>query len=282
MAFHLAFSLMKMRSSLVLADERAVGGDFDDVELVDFHELVGFGHGGAGHAGDAFVEFEEVLQRDGGHGLGFGFDVDAFLGFDGLVEAVGPLPADHEAAGEFIDDDDFAVLHDVFFVFFVDDVGAEGLLEQVRPVHVAADVEAADAGVFLGFLNAFVGEVDGFAVEFDLVHLHFFGEVFLGFDEFFLGGDFGGFEGFGFGGILGILDVAFEAFDFSLGGFDGEGERARRACWLRSACGRLRQRTCSRGASSWAGPEMMSGVRASSMRMESTSSTMAKSSLPCT
>jgi hypothetical protein len=38
---------------------------------------------------------------------------DAFLGLDGLVQAVGPAPARHQAAGELVDDDDLAVLHDV-------------------------------------------------------------------------------------------------------------------------------------------------------------------------
>jgi hypothetical protein len=32
------------------------------------------------------------------------------------VQAVGPAPARHQAAGEFVDDDDFAVLHDVVLV----------------------------------------------------------------------------------------------------------------------------------------------------------------------
>ncbi len=36
-----------------------------------------------------------------------GIDGDLFLGFDGLVEAVAPGAVGHEAAGEFVDDDDF-------------------------------------------------------------------------------------------------------------------------------------------------------------------------------
>jgi hypothetical protein len=91
---------------IFLPPHLAVGGNGDDVELVDFPELGRLGHGGAGHAADFVVELEEVLQRDGGEGLRFFLDFDAFLGLDGLVQAVAPLAAFHFAAREFIDDDD--------------------------------------------------------------------------------------------------------------------------------------------------------------------------------
>ena len=48
---------------------------------------------------------------------------DAFLGFDGLVEAVGPAAAGHQAAGELVDDDDFAVFDHVFDVALVERSG---------------------------------------------------------------------------------------------------------------------------------------------------------------
>ena len=105
------------------AQHLAVGGDDDDVELVDLVELGGFGLGGAGHAGELFVHAEVVLEGDGGEGLVFLADGDAFLGFDGLVEAVGPAAAGHEAAGELVDDDDFAVLDDVLDVALVEVCG---------------------------------------------------------------------------------------------------------------------------------------------------------------
>ena len=105
------------------AEHRAVGGDDDDVELVDLVELGGFGLGGAGHAGELFVHAEVVLEGDGGEGLVFLADGDAFLGFDGLMEAVGPAAAGHEAAGELVDDDDFAVFDDVLDVALVEACG---------------------------------------------------------------------------------------------------------------------------------------------------------------
>ncbi len=156
---------------VVDAVDRAVGGDGDDVELVDLHELVGLGEGGARHAGAFVVELEEVLDGNGGHGLGFFLDRDVLLGLAGLVETVGPLPADHEASGELVDDDDLAVLDDVVLVALVDDVGAEGLLDEVGAVHVGPDVEAADLGFVLGDLDAVVGQADALAFELDDVEL---------------------------------------------------------------------------------------------------------------
>ena len=137
----------------------AVGGNADDVELVDLPEFAGLGHGRAGHAADLLVELEEVLQRDRGQRLVLFLDLHAFLGFDGLVQAVAPLAAFHQAAGELVDDDDLAVLHDVVHVALVEVMGLERVVDQVRPLHVAGRVEALDAGQPLGLADAFVGQV---------------------------------------------------------------------------------------------------------------------------
>ena len=138
---------------------RLVGGHGDDVELVDLPELGGLGHGRAGHAADLVVELEEVLQRDRGQRLVLFLDLHAFLGLDRLVQAVAPLAARHQAAGELVDDDDFAVLHDVVHVALVEVVGLERVVDQVRPLHVAGRVEALDAGQLLGLADALVGQV---------------------------------------------------------------------------------------------------------------------------
>ena len=72
------------------------------------------------YAQELGVKAEVVLEGDGGQRLVFGLDGHTFLGFHGLVQAVAPAAAGHEAAREFIDDDDFrvvfAVLHHVVLV----------------------------------------------------------------------------------------------------------------------------------------------------------------------
>ena len=76
-----------------------------DVQLVDLLELGRLGLGRAGHAGQLLVHAEVVLEGDGGQRLVLALDLDAFLGLDGLVQAVGPAPAGHQAAGELVDDE---------------------------------------------------------------------------------------------------------------------------------------------------------------------------------
>jgi hypothetical protein len=113
---------------LVVRSLRIIGLDGRDdhrFQTVDLVELVGFGVGRAGHAGQLAVHAEVVLEGDRGERLVLGLDLHAFLGLDGLVQAVGPAPAGHQAAGEFVDDDHFAVLHDVVLVAVEQIVGAQ-------------------------------------------------------------------------------------------------------------------------------------------------------------
>ena len=104
-------------------------------------------------------------------------DLDAVagvLGLDRLVQAVGPLPADHQPAGELVDDDDrhlavFGVAHhDVVLVALVEVVRLQRVVDQVRPLHVAGGVEALDAGELLGLADALVGQVAGVLLLLDL------------------------------------------------------------------------------------------------------------------
>ena len=110
----------------------AVGRDFNHVELVDIAEFGGFRGGGAGHAGELVIEAEVVLECDRRQRLVFRLDVDAFLGFDRLVEAFGQAPAMHHAASEFIDQNDFVVLNDVVLVALEQLVRAQRLISVVH------------------------------------------------------------------------------------------------------------------------------------------------------
>ena len=127
------------------ADHRPVGRDHGDFELVDLLELRGFRLRRTGHAGELLVHAEVILEGDGGERLVLALDLDAFLGFDGLVQTVAPAAAGHQAAGELVDDDDLAVLHHVILVLLEDDVGLEGLLDVVVPLDVLRLVHVADA-----------------------------------------------------------------------------------------------------------------------------------------
>jgi len=126
------------------ADAGLVRRDDDDGQLVDLEKLGGFGLGCAGHAREFFVHAEVVLDRDRGVGPRLALDGDVFLGFDGLVEPVGPATTRHHTAGVFVDDHDLAFLDDVLDVAFVQGVGAQQLRDGV-------DVLGDDGVVVLRF-----------------------------------------------------------------------------------------------------------------------------------
>ena len=90
------------------ANERAVGRNGHNIEFIDLPKFVGLGHGGSRHAGKLAVEFEKVLQGNGGKGLGFFLDLHTItnmLGLNRLVKAIRPLAANHQTPGKFVDDD---------------------------------------------------------------------------------------------------------------------------------------------------------------------------------
>ena len=122
---------------LLDADHVAVGGNDDDVEVVDLRELAASVSAVPVMPDELLVLAEVVLEGDGGERLVLALDLDAFLGFDGLVQAVAPVAARHQAAGELVDDDDLAVLDHVLHVELIVDVRAERLLDVVEQRHVA-------------------------------------------------------------------------------------------------------------------------------------------------
>ena len=105
----------------------AVRRNDDDVQIVNALEFVRFRFRRTRHTGQFFVHTEVVLNRDGSQRLRFAFDLHIFLGFKSLVQTFGETAARLRTAREFIDDDDFVVLHDVMDVDFEQAVSAQQL-----------------------------------------------------------------------------------------------------------------------------------------------------------
>ena len=129
---------------VVRPDERAVGRDDHDVQLVDLGELRGLGVGRAGHARQLLVHPEVVLEGDRGERLVLALDPNPLLGLDRLVEAVRPPSARHQPAGELVDDDHLPVLQHVVHVALEERVGPESLLDVVEGVDVDGVVQVLD------------------------------------------------------------------------------------------------------------------------------------------
>ena len=133
----------------VVADHLAVRRDDEHRQLVDLAELGVLGDGRTGHAGELLVHAEVVLQGDGGQRLVLLADVHALLGLDGLVQALGVAAADHQAAGELVDDEHLAVLDDVVDVALEQELGLQRLLEVVDELAGRVAVDVLDAGQLL-------------------------------------------------------------------------------------------------------------------------------------
>ena len=139
---------------VILADDRAVGGDGNDVQTVDLGELGGLRLCRTGHTGQLLIHTEVVLEGDGRQRLALGGDLHALLGLDGLMEALVVTAADHQATGKLIDDEHFAVLHDVINVALHHTVGLDGLIDVVGEGHILCGSEVLDLEIFLGLLDA--------------------------------------------------------------------------------------------------------------------------------
>src|SRR6185437_11774710 len=137
-----------------------VGRDDHDFQAVDLLKFRGFRFRRSGHAGQLLVHAEIVLEGDGGQGLVLALDLDVFLGFDRLVQAIRPPPARHQASGELIHDDDFAILHYILDVALVQRVGLHSSIDVVFEVPVFGIGNVSDAQKLLDFFPANVSDRD--------------------------------------------------------------------------------------------------------------------------
>ena len=100
--------------------------------MVDVVKFSGFGFGRTGHTRQLRVETEVVLNRDGGQGLRFTFDIHAFLRFNSLMQAFAPTATRQDTTREFVHDHHLVVLHHVLFVAVVQGISAQQLVHDVQ------------------------------------------------------------------------------------------------------------------------------------------------------
>ena len=133
----LAFGRRVNQIDAVVTDDRLICRNRDDVHIIDIAELFFFRFRRTGHAGQFLVFAEIVLERDCRHRHRFILDFEAFLGFDRLMEPVRIAAAFHEAAGELVDDDHFAVLDNVIDIFLHRNMRFQRLIDRVVQADVA-------------------------------------------------------------------------------------------------------------------------------------------------
>ena len=141
--------------------------NFNDVEVVDRAEFLFLRERRTGHTGELAVQAEVILERDGRKRLAFSRDLDMLLGLDGLMQTVAIAAAEHQSAGELVDDDDLTVLDDVVDIALHRAVSLDGLVDVVRDGGVFGIGEVFKAEVFLGLLHAAGGERRGLGLFVD-------------------------------------------------------------------------------------------------------------------
>ena len=153
---------------LVITNHHAVGRDDNSFKTVNFLEFIGFRIGCTGHTGKLLVHTEVVLESNRGECLVFLLNLNAFFSFDGLMQTIGPAASFHQAAGEFVNDDDFAVLNNVMLIFNEQCVGTKCCIQVVQQHDVRRRVEALAGGQqahidhdFFDFLVAGFGKLNG-------------------------------------------------------------------------------------------------------------------------
>src|SRR5579871_5305539 len=146
---------------ILLAEQWFVGRNNGDVQLINLFEFRRFCVGRSGHTGQFFIHAEVILERNCRQRLIFALDLDAFLGFDGLMQAVTPAAARHLAAGELIHDDDFFVLDDVIAIPEIQHMRAQGLLHVMVDLHIDGLVHIAEAQEPFHLQHALFGQRDG-------------------------------------------------------------------------------------------------------------------------
>ena len=152
----------------VLADVGLVGGNLHDVQRVDVLELVLFRLRRTRHAGELVVHAEIVLEGDGRQCAAFALNGHMLLGFNRLMQTLGVAAANHQAAREFINDDDLIVLYHVIHVALHQEVGAQGAADVVVQLGIFRVVDVGDAERGFDALGALVGQADGLFLLFNL------------------------------------------------------------------------------------------------------------------
>src|SRR5699024_9745771 len=124
----------------------------------DGTELLFLGQCSTGHTGQLAVQTEEVLEGDGCQSLGLVLNLYAFLCLDGLMQTLVIAAAEHQTAGELVDNDDLTVTDNVVDIALHDTTSLDGLVDVVHEGGVLGIGQVVDVEVLLCALLALRGQ----------------------------------------------------------------------------------------------------------------------------
>ena len=126
----------------VFSNHGPMGGNNNGLKAIDLLKLKGLCIGCARHAAKLGVHAKVILKGNGGKGLVFRLNAHPLFGLNGLMKAIGPTPSGHEAACEFINNDNLAVLDHVLLIAKVQGMGPKGSHEVMQQAYVGRVVKA--------------------------------------------------------------------------------------------------------------------------------------------
>ena len=141
---------------VIFPDHRFVGRNDGDFKFIDMREFIRFCRRSACHSRQFFIQAEIILVGNFRAGLAFLHDAHALLRFNRLMEPLAEPPANLLSAGEFINEEDFAVLDEVVHIAFVELMRCEGLIDVMDEREVGMLIEVVQSEAALHLFNAFV------------------------------------------------------------------------------------------------------------------------------
>ena len=145
---------------IFFSQESPVRRNNENFQPVNLFELGRFGFRGTGHASKFLVHAEIILKGDGRKRLIFALNFDTLFGFYGLVQAIGPAATGHQAPGELIDNDYFAVFHHIFHITAIERMRLHRGLDVVLEIPILRIGNVPDAEEALDFFPSFVRNRD--------------------------------------------------------------------------------------------------------------------------
>ena len=143
---------------IVNTDHRLVSRDFNNVEGVDLLEFLALCHCGTGHTGKLLVKTEIVLEGDGCKSFALVLNLNAFFSLDSLVKTFVISSAEHDTAGEFVNDKNLIVLNNVVYVTAHNAYSLDSLIDMVEESHVLCVHEVVNIEIGLSLSNTALGK----------------------------------------------------------------------------------------------------------------------------
>jgi hypothetical protein len=114
---------------MIHTNHRPIRRNHLDFQIVDFPEFAGLSRRGSRHPAGHGIESDEILQRNRTENPALFFWCDTFFCFDCGVKASGPAAILNDAAFEFVDGFNGAILHQIVDVAPEQGMRVDGVLD---------------------------------------------------------------------------------------------------------------------------------------------------------